>query len=236
MEISHEAARDVIAMNEYTLFVWNRTGSANDDKSEPEMGWGFYAVTSMPSDFMNFTDGENGEYFRGGAFTEVILDKTRDKGNSRERGYGPPTSGGSGEYGYPYKEFADLFPMLDGKPRGESDSLVYNVLAPHVNRDPRFANSVLFDGGYFCTGVGQYEAIRISKGSKQTRDAVYDGTPTGFYNKKTVSRATCGNSFVGVPQSRPLIRFSEILLNYAEAANEYYGPNHSMHIPVYIQL
>jgi hypothetical protein len=225
--LAYEAARDVIAMNEYTLFVWNRTGSANDDKSEPEMGWGFYAVTSMPSDFMNFTDGENGEYFRGGAFTEVILDKTRDKGNSRERGYGPPTSGGSGEYGYPYKEFADLFPMLDGKPIGESDSLVYNVLAPHVNRDPRFANSVLFDGGYFCTGVGQYEAIRISKGSKQTRDAVHDGTPTGFYNKKTVSRATCGNSFVGVPQSRPLIRFSEILLNYAEAANEYYGPNHS---------
>ena len=30
----------------------------------------------------------------------------------------------------------------------------------------------------------------------------------------------------GGSQARPLMRYTEILLNYAEAANEYYGPDH----------
>ncbi len=223
--LAYEASRYVIAMNEYTLFVWDRTGSANDDKSEPEKGWGFYAVTSMASDFMNFTVNEYGDYLKGGAFTEIILDKTADKGNARERVYGPPTSGGSGESGYVYKELADAFPMLDGK--SIEESAAYDIFNPHVNRDPRFANSVLYDGGYFCTGLNEYKPIRISQGGKdETLDAVHKGTPTGYYVKKTVSRSTCGNSFIGVPQSRPLIRYAEVLLNYAEAANEYYGPDH----------
>ncbi len=225
-EKAYDAALDVIAMQEYRLFEWHETGSANDDNSEPEMGWGFYAVTSMPSDFANFITSKEGETFKQGAFCEVILDKTADKGNDRERRYGPPTSGGGAESGYVYKELADAFPMLDGKPIGQS-AYEYNILTPNVNRDPRFANSILYDGGYFCTGTSTYTAIRISQGAGATLDAVHAGTPTGFYVKKTTSRATCGNTFIGVPQSRPLIRYAETLLNYAEAANEYYGPNHS---------
>lgn len=224
--LAYKAALDVIAMDEYRLFVWNQTGSANDDNSTPEAGWGFYAVTSMASDFANFTTGKDGEFFKQGAFCEIILDKTADKGNHRERIYGPPTSGGSGSSGYVYKELADAFPMIDGKPIDES-ALTYNPLTPATNRDPRFANSILFDGGYFRTGVSDYTKINIAQGPGATLDAVHRGTPTGFYVKKTVSRSTCGNSFIGVPQSRPLIRYAEILLNYAEAANEYFGPDHS---------
>ena len=224
--IAYEAARDVIAMNEYRLFEWHQTGSANDANTTPEMGWGFYAVTSMASDFANFTVGKNGEIYKGGAFCEIILDRTAAKGNSREVRYGPPTSGGAAESGYVYKELADAFPMADGKPIGES-KYPYDVLKPNMYRDPRFANSILYDGGYFCTGTSTYTPIRISGGVGATLDAVHVGTPTGFYVKKTTSRATCGNTFIGVPQSRPLIRYAEILLSYAEAANEYFGPDYS---------
>ena len=35
-----------------------------------------------------------------------------------------------------------------------------------------------------------------------------------------------GNHWISTSQAFDLIRYSEILLNYAEAANEYYGPNH----------
>ena len=42
-----------------------------------------------------------------------------------------------------------------------------------------------------------------------------------------VHRNCAGNYFVAPPVSRPLIRYAEILLNYAEAVNEYYGPDHS---------
>jgi hypothetical protein len=224
--LAYEAARDVIAMNEYKLFRWDQTGDANSDSSTPEPGWGFYAVTSMASDFANYTVDKNGETFKDGAFCEIILDKTAAKGNSREGRYGPPTSGGGGEGGYIYKELADAFPMIDGKAIGES-KYPYDPLKPNQYRDPRFANSVLYDGGYFCTGTNTYTPIKISTGVGATLDAVYVGTPTGFYVKKTCSRATCANTFIGVPQNRPLIRYAEILLNYAEAANEYYGPDYS---------
>ncbi len=36
-----------------------------------------------------------------------------------------------------------------------------------------------------------------------------------------------GNYFVTTSQNYLLIRYAEILLNYAEAVNEYYGPDHS---------
>jgi hypothetical protein len=225
-KLAYEAARDVIAMNEYRLFEWHQTGSSNNDNKTAEMGWGFYAVTSMASDFANYTIGKNGEIYKGGAFCEIILDKTAAKGNDREKRYGPPTSGGAAESGYVYKELADAFPMADGKPIGAS-KYTYDIFKPNMYRDPRFANSILYDGGYFSTGVSAYTPIRISGGAGATLDAVHVGTPTGFYVKKTVSRSTCGNSFIGVPQSRPLIRYSEILLSYAEAANEYYGPDYS---------
>lgn len=133
--IAYEAARDVIAMNEYKLFVWHQTASANDDISIPEIGWGFYAVTSMASDFANLTVNKDGEVFKDGAFCEIILDKTAAKGNARERLFGPPTSGGGGEGGYIYKELADAFPMIDGKPIGQS-KYTYDVFNPNVNRDP----------------------------------------------------------------------------------------------------
>ncbi|MFA5650444.1 MAG: RagB/SusD family nutrient uptake outer membrane protein [Proteiniphilum sp.] len=223
---AYEAARDLIALNEYRLFEWHETGDPHDDNSEPEMGWGFYAATSIASDFPNYTIRADGEVFTQGALCGTILDKMADKGNGREAKYGPPTSGGNGEGGYVYKELADAFPMIDGKPIGESE-YQYDVFNPNINRDPRFHNSVLYDGGYYGTGVFEYTPIRISRGPGATLDAVHAGTPTGFYVKKTVSRETCGNSWVAVPQSRPLIRYAEILLNYAEAANEYYGPGYS---------
>lgn len=222
---AYEAARDLIALNEYRLFEWHQTGSPHDDNSQPEMGWGFYAETSIPADFANYTVRHDGDIFPQGAFSGIILDKMADKGNGREVRFGPPTSGGAGEGGYIYKELADAFPMIDGKPIGEG-KYEYDVFQPNLNRDPRFNNSVLYDGGYSHTG-GSYTPIRISQGSGATLDAVHVGTPTGLYVKKTVSRVTSGKSFIAVPQSRPLIRYAEILLNYAEAANEYYGPDHS---------
>lgn len=222
---AYDAALAVIAMQEYRLFEWHKTGDANSDQSTAEMGWGFYAVTSMASDFMNYINGDGGEIYKQGAFSGTILEKQADKGQAREGRYNPPTCGGGGEGGYPYKEFADLFPMLDGKPIGES-AYTYDIFNPAANRDPRFRNSIVYDGAS-AHSAGSTVQVRISLGTGSTLDAVYTGTPTGFYNNKTVSRATSGNYFVGVPQSRPLMRYAEILLDYAEAANEYYGPNHS---------
>ena len=67
--------------------------------------------------------------------------------------------------------------------------------------------------------------INISVGTQQ--DAIYRGTPTGDYTHKFLKFGSMANQMLyGGSQARPLMRYTEILLNYAEAANEYYGPDH----------
>jgi len=57
-----------------------------------------------------------------------------------------------------------------------------------------------------------------------SQDAVYTGTNTGFYINKMLDTAVTWYGFNGSNRCLPLMRYAEILLNYAEAANEAYGP------------
>src|SRR5690606_18557093 len=53
------------------------------------------------------------------------------------------------------------------------------------------------------------------------QDAVYKGTPTGYYTYKMLNRDVVANWFNTVTlRCFPIIRYAEILLNYAEARNE----------------
>ena len=65
-------------------------------------------------------------------------------------------------------------------------------------------------------------------GAGSTSDAFGTGTPTGYYIRKFGHRQLAGNHFLATSQAFDLIRYAEILLNYAEAANEYYGPDHEL--------
>ena len=60
--------------------------------------------------------------------------------------------------------------------------------------------------------------INISVGTQQ--DAIYRGTPTGYYTHKFLKFGSMANQMLyGGSQARPLMRYTEILLNDAEAAN-----------------
>ena len=58
-------------------------------------------------------------------------------------------------------------------------------------------------------------------------DAIYQGTRTGYFIHKMCHRDAAGNYVNDVGQYYSLIRYEEILLNYAEAVNEYYGPDYT---------
>ena len=62
-------------------------------------------------------------------------------------------------------------------------------------------------------------------GVGQTSDAVYQGTATGFYVRKGCDRLCKGSTWNPSRHNDPLIRYADILLMYAEAANEYHGPD-----------
>ena len=140
--------------------------------------------------------------------------------------FGPPTCGGNGNGGYIYHDLVEQFPMKDGKKIGESDKYPYDPMKPAEGRDPRFANTVVWNGSVIMSGGDKDHVVYTHKGVGSTTDAFGSGTPTGYYIRKFSHRQLAGNWFVGTSQAFDLIRYAEILLNYAEAVNEYYGPDH----------
>lgn len=135
----------------------------------------------------------------------------------------PPSLFGSG-YMNPTQNLVDAFPMANGYPINNSLSQ-FNPANPYVGRDPRLAKYIIYNGS--TAGVSN---TVIYTGSASTTD---DGigikttsTRTGYYMKKRLRMDVNRNpsSIVGKTHYNPRIRYTEIFLAYAEAANEAWGP------------
>ena len=173
---------------------------------------------------MTDDDGKN----NNGAFAGNILDRKYQRESGHESAYSPPSGSHSGTRhgGYIYKELADAFPMIDGKPINNSQ-YTFDPLNPAKNRDPRFNNTVIYDGA-LVPADDTYSATTVVNtwiGVGQTSDAVYQGTATGFYVRKGCDRLCKGSTWNPSRHNDSLIRYADILLMYAEAANEYHGPD-----------
>ncbi len=204
-----DAAYAVIQLGQYSLFEL-QTDPLNDNRPEP--GYGFYAQ------FM----AAKTEYAASRPFVEAILEDRSQKDRARESWFQPPSRDGSGG-GYIYQELVDAFPMNNGLPI-DNPASGYNAEDPFKNRDPRLRNTVLYDGLFLQSQSGSPSAITIAlnaDGTSSGKDAVHQGTPTGYYINKMVNRDLAANTVHGGPQQTPVIRYAEILLMYAEAMNEF---------------
>jgi hypothetical protein len=154
--------------------------------------------------------------------------------NVLENLYEPPSRSGSSNGAYPYQGMVDAFPMKNGKAITDPTS-GYDPNNPYANRDPRLMASILYDqallGNRTTNGFLQgYSPVNIyltnQNGTLQGgTDAVYQGTPTGYYNFKMLDPLALPASGTALTaRDIPLIRYAEILLDYAEAANENEGP------------
>lgn len=217
---AYQAAKNFMLNNsDYRLYEMHVN---NDNEAEP--GWGYYAI-NMPEDYRDTKEG-GGFSYDYGPFQEIILEKKATNGYTVLQTLCPKTCGGGGAGGYIYADLCDAYPMIDGKPIGES-KYEYDPLHPNVNRDPRFFNNVTYNGYVQRNGNDENYVVRTYTGDNTTQDEVHSGTPTGYYIHKFVNRNCAGNYWAAPPMGRNLMRFAEILLNYAEAANEYYGPDFS---------
>ncbi|UCS93364.1 RagB/SusD family nutrient uptake outer membrane protein [Echinicola marina] len=207
--LAWEAARAVIAVQEFDLFVDNGTAP----------GFGFYKLF-LASDFAS-----------EGAYKGTLFEIKQGHGNYREQLFNPPSRGGGGG-GFPYQELVDAFGMSNGKPITDPSS-GYDPDNPYEGRDPRFYNSIVYDQTPLRNAGTPDVPVDIYTGNfngeLQGQDAVFTGTPTGYYGKKFLHKATAANWWIGVPQSRPLLRYAEVLLNFAEARNEDLGPDEEVY-------
>ncbi len=204
-KLASDAAETVIGSGNYSLYV--------DNDVEP--GRGFYRIW-VANDFIS--DGA----YSGHIFAQKATYATPGRAGL----FNPPSRGGGGG-GYPYQELVDVFPMSNGE-QIDSPSSGYDPQNPYANRDPRFYNSIVFDQVPLQNGFDPNVPVDIYLGNFNGKlagqDAVHSGTPTGYYIKKMMHRVAAANYFVATDQSRPLIRYAEILLDYAEAKNEFDGP------------
>lgn len=203
--LAMEAAQEVIGTGVYSLY--------KDNAEEP--GRGFYRIY-IPSDWV-----------ADGAYSGTILEHKRSPGRWRESLFQPPSRNGGGG-GWVYQELVDAFDMKNGKSITDPTS-GYDPNNPYANRDPRFYNSITYDQSMLRNGDIENMPVNIFLGNyngvPSGQDAVHAGTPTGYYIKKQQHRACAANFWIDVNQARPLIRYAEVLLNYAEAKNEYEGPS-----------
>lgn len=159
-------------------------------------------------------------WWKNSADGEILFRRDFQNINSREIANFPPSLFGNGETN-PSQNLVDAFPTLSGYPIAHPLS-GYNVQAPYANRDPRLKAYILHDGNTIGANVIRTGPGSVKDGLNQTPQS----TRTGYYLKKllqeTVSldpkATTTARHFYTV------FRYTEIFLNYAEAANEAWGP------------
>ena len=149
---------------------------------------------------------------------ELILSRTSKAGNQVERQNFPVGIPNGKGLTSPSQQMVDAYGTVDGfgidDPAGR-----YDRTKPYDRRDPRFYASIFYNGqAWNGTTIETFRGGAHNNTNTSTR--------TGYYMSKF-----CGSEVVisGTPTYTnhcfPLFRYAELLLDYAEAANEAYGPD-----------
>lgn len=167
---------------------------------------------------------EIGNLSSGGVPAEIIWRSDIGTNNTLETNNFPPSLYGNGLVN-PTQNLVDAFPMANGYPITNTSS-TYDSSNPYSNRDPRLTTYVLVNGG--TQGPSSTEIITGTYGT--TKDVINKesgySTRTGYYLKKLL-RSDCNpNPTYNTTQKHytAYIRYTELFLDYAEAANEAWGP------------
>lgn len=156
---------------------------------------------------------------------EILWREDRRKNASQETDNFPPTVYGNGRVN-PSQNLVDAFPMRSGLPITDAKS-GYNPQDPYTGRDPRLAETVLYNG----MTLRKTEIItgRYPNNNNESIDNINDNsysTRTGYYLKKLLRDDVnpLTSSLIEQQHIYPRIRYTEIYLAYAEAANDAWGP------------
>lgn len=176
-------------------------------------GWTWYANTSVID---GLTNGSNE--------AEVLWRGEKSLGNDWESDNLPPTLYGKGRIN-PTQNFVDAFPMANGEPITATNS-GYDAKNPYANRDPRLAAYVLYNGQKAGTTNEVINTQADGTSTNALNNSEGKSTRTGYYMRKLLRQDVNMNPSNTTTQNHytPRIRFTEIYLNYAEAANEAWGP------------
>lgn len=115
----------------------------------------------------------------------------------------------------PTQELVDAYGMNNGKMITDAGS-GYDPNNPYKNRDFRFYKTFFYNGSsWLSRSVETFENGKDKPGGTQQQ------TKTGYYLRKFLGDFENTSAYVSHPRDYILFRYAEVLLNYAEAMNEY---------------
>jgi len=96
---------------------------------------------------------------------------------------------------------------------------------PYKNRDPRLGFTIAMNGDVFGKAVGGVDRkIQTYVGGADAIGVKLGATTTGYHLKKMIATNFDISAATTAVRSFILMRYAEVLLNFAEAMNEAYGP------------
>ena len=134
----------------------------------------------------------------------------------------PPSLFGDGRLN-PTQELVNAFPMSDGMPIFKSSD--YDANNPYLNRDSRLEKYIVVNNSKFG---GDSVKTSLLSGEDAIGGSV-NATRTGYYIRKFMNESVKINpasTVVGAAHFYTYARYTEALLNFAEAANEAGGPDY----------
>ena len=151
---------------------------------------------------------------------EVIFATQATNRNDIETFNAPISFDGASGRTNPTQEMVDAFGMANGKPITDPTS-GYNPNSPYAGRDPRLDLNINYNGRVF-----KGRAVETFVDGRDGLNRNVNATKTGYYMRKFLSEAATWNQASNSNVRRPwvILRYAEVLLNYAEALNEAQGP------------
>ena len=157
------------------------------------------------------------DLFRAVDNNEFILERRYTATNELERSSYPVGFEGARGGTNPSQNLVDAYETINGLAIGDDPE--YDAQSPYDNRDPRLQMSIVVNNSsYKGRTVELWDGGADGRGKQRASE-------TGYYLKKFVDEG------LDLLQNRTSIhnwiyfRYAEILLNYAEAMNEAYGPD-----------
>lgn len=157
------------------------------------------------------------EFYNDPASSEILWASARQTNQTNwESANFPPSLFGNGNTG-PSQNLVDAFPAVDGTPVAPGSS--------YENRDPRLSKYILYSGSSYHGGtIYTYDGSGIDAPGTDK-----NSTKTGYYLRKLLQEGVDIDpgltSPVGGQHFYTYARYTEALLNFAEAANEAGGPD-----------
>jgi len=208
----------LLGYTDYTTDRWKKAADAAKwfiDTYGPD-GEDKYKLTSDFLDlFLNYYQDD---------FKELIFYRSGGNNKDLEKNSGPVGFSGNNlgtGRNSPTQDLVDAFPMKDGRSIQEAiETGDYSDENMYKDRDPRLEYTVLHNGSlWLTTNITTYEGGT----NKPSNLAVK--TVTSYYLRKFLGKWETKTQYDDVLHVWVMFRYAEILLNFAEAQNEYAGPS-----------